>query len=372
MSKLNKESADQYLSKLKSRPDLEPDTSFVNELRLNLRKEVRKKGHFNLFPFKLRIFAATGFTVLLLTVLSISFISSIQKEDSKAETSLSHIANTHDKYFEELLKDHREYKKIYDIVVYSTQKYEPSKVVIFYFEALKTKNHVLLNEYVDSTNTNIRDLLNHYDTIDIHSLVIDEIEQEIDGRFKVNFSYFNKKINDTKHDSFYLSISKDGQKSIIADSIDSTEIVAKTEKVKEEEGDNNFEFKLTEEEKRVYQDYVKNPDTELLRPLNQISIAKIYVQSHIDKNYETLYSLYTTRGDHEKISKEEILNALKSENSTQEQVLEIFSGIQQGEFIQQDDISGYIKYTSPDGNEKYFSMLKEVNGIWKVSFTPIQ
>ena len=41
------------------------------------------------------------------------------------------------------------------------------------------------------------------------------------------------------------------------------------------------------------------------------------------------------------------------------------------EFIQTSDHEGYVKYMNESG-EMGFQMVKDENGIWNVSFTPIQ
>jgi hypothetical protein len=41
-------------------------------------------------------------------------------------------------------------------------------------------------------------------------------------------------------------------------------------------------------------------------------------------------------------------------------------------FIEQDKSSGYIEYECLSGEKDYFSMLKDEDGLWNVSFMPIQ
>ncbi|MCM3618362.1 hypothetical protein M3936_12300 [Sutcliffiella horikoshii] len=128
-------------------------------------------------------------------------------------------------------------------------------------------------------------------------------------------------------------------------------------------------FGLTAEELEVYELLKTEFDTQHLLALSPISIAKLYVQATLDDERELRYEFYTDRQDMMQIDKEEYLSEMG--NTTPEQIRDTFFGIQDGVFHDQGD-SGYISYTNLYGQERGFSMVKEEDGSWAVSFMPIQ
>ncbi len=133
-------------------------------------------------------------------------------------------------------------------------------------------------------------------------------------------------------------------------------------------------FQLTKEEQRIYTDFQKDLNERHLINLELISVAKIYVQSELDENYDVTYALYTDRKDYIQWSKEEDAKINKSNRATKKQLLEIFTNIDKGEFIQTGDYRGYIEYESSKDPESKngFQMVKDEDGIWNVGFMPIQ
>ncbi|GMN98317.1 hypothetical protein [Parageobacillus thermoglucosidasius] len=83
------------------------------------------------------------------------------------------------------------------------------------------------------------------------------------------------------------------------------------------------------------------------------------------------YALYTDRPDYVRWSKEEDEQIPGSDRGTKEHLLQTFSGIEKGEFMQTSDHEGDIQYMNESG-EMGFQMVKDEDGIWNVSFTPIQ
>jgi hypothetical protein len=130
-------------------------------------------------------------------------------------------------------------------------------------------------------------------------------------------------------------------------------------------------FTLTEAEQKAYESIKRDLDEKHLQGLSPVSIAKIYVQAVLDKEYDVQYALYTDRPDYVLWSKEEDEQIPESDRGTKEQLLQTFSGIEKGEFIQTSDHEGYIKYMNESG-EMGFQMVKDEDGIWNVSFTSIQ
>lgn len=139
---------------------------------------------------------------------------------------------------------------------------------------------------------------------------------------------------------------------------------------------------LNKTEQTIYNQYQETKEEALLKDVSPISIAKLYVQADLDSDYETQYALMVEYEPESKMmgwSKEEHLKNAK-EHSAEEsktQLLKRMGDIGIGEFIQQSEQEGYIKYECYDEQvSKYqemgFQLEKNEEGIWKVCFMPIQ
>ncbi|MFS0874063.1 RNA polymerase subunit sigma [Paenibacillus xylanilyticus] len=133
-------------------------------------------------------------------------------------------------------------------------------------------------------------------------------------------------------------------------------------------------FKLSEREQKVYYNFQKDLNKQHLRGLEPISIAKLYIQASLDQKYDVVYALYTDKRGFVQWSKEEDKKIPSSDRGTKEQVLKTFNNIEKGKFVQLSDFEGYIEYQASEEVESKsgFSMIKDDDGIWKVSFKPIQ
>lgn len=134
---------------------------------------------------------------------------------------------------------------------------------------------------------------------------------------------------------------------------------------------NVSKFELTEEENAAYRIFKINHDSKALKNLSPLSIAKLYVQSDLDNDPETQYAFYTTRTDYIRWTKEEHLLFAKKDNTSKDVILESLGGIQNGTFHKTSDFEGYISFENKHGSQG-FQMLMDPDGIWKVSFMPIQ
>ena len=137
---------------------------------------------------------------------------------------------------------------------------------------------------------------------------------------------------------------------------------------------NSTPFELTQVEQRAYSELQKDLSEQHIKDLLAISIAKIYVQSEIDKNYDVTYALYTDKKGHIQWTREEDENIPEAHRGTREQITRTFSNLDQGVFIQTNEFEGYIEYQSTDEPESKsgFQMIKDEDGIWNVAFKPIQ
>jgi hypothetical protein len=133
-------------------------------------------------------------------------------------------------------------------------------------------------------------------------------------------------------------------------------------------------FELTESEQLIYSEIKKDLNENHIINLTPISIAKIYVQAGIDKNYDVQYALYTDRKEYIQWTKEEDKKIPNSDRTTRDQAIKSFTNLDKGEFIQTSDFEGYIEYQSKDepNNKLGFRMIKDEDGIWNVGFMPLQ
>ncbi|MFE6169390.1 RNA polymerase subunit sigma [Viridibacillus arvi] len=134
-------------------------------------------------------------------------------------------------------------------------------------------------------------------------------------------------------------------------------------------------FELSAKEEEVYSNFQKDLNLKHLFELEPISIAKLYVKAEFDKKYDVVYALYTDRAGHVQWSKEEDEKIPESHRGSDEQIVKKFKNIEKGTFLQTSDYEGYIEYDLDEGTNGFpmiFQMTKNVDGIWQVSFMPIQ
>lgn len=138
-------------------------------------------------------------------------------------------------------------------------------------------------------------------------------------------------------------------------------------------------FDLTDEERKAYELIKKDKNDEHLSGLSAISVAKLYIQSNLDKDFETEYSLYYTDDVKDGVgwTLEEHLKIPENDRGMKEQIYENLVPLINGEFELRDDSYGLIRYqrTSKESNEDLemgFLMKRTDQGIWKVCFMPIQ
>jgi hypothetical protein len=130
-------------------------------------------------------------------------------------------------------------------------------------------------------------------------------------------------------------------------------------------------FKLSEKERSIYDRFKLDRESKHLKELGPISVAKLYIQASLDGDAETQYALYTTRPERVRWSKEEHVGYSKNEKTSSESILASLGGIQNGKFNEENDFEGFISFETSNG-PGFFQMVKDIDGIWKVAFMPIQ
>lgn len=131
-------------------------------------------------------------------------------------------------------------------------------------------------------------------------------------------------------------------------------------------------FELSKDETRIYESLKQDSDVSLLHGVDPLTIAKLYVLSLYESSYDVTYELYTQREGYVAWTKEEDQQIPIEHRGTKEKIKDIYNNIEDGRFVQTSDYEGYIEYEAEKGEKSYFGMIQDENGIWKVSFMPIQ
>ncbi|MFC7370604.1 hypothetical protein ACFQPF_02815 [Fictibacillus iocasae] len=132
---------------------------------------------------------------------------------------------------------------------------------------------------------------------------------------------------------------------------------------------------FNQKERRIYEQFQSSLDEQLLKGLDPITVAKFYVQACITGNSKMAYALYTDRQDYVMMSEEEYLNIPVADHGTPEHLYHLFLHLEKGTFhLDDNQISGHIQYTANENADapSGFKMIKDEDGIWNVSFMPVQ
>jgi hypothetical protein len=130
-------------------------------------------------------------------------------------------------------------------------------------------------------------------------------------------------------------------------------------------------FELSAKEEEVYFNFQNDINLKHLSGLEPKSIAKLYVKAGFDKKYDVQYALYTDREGYVQWSKEEDKKIPESDRGSDEQNIKRFKNIDKGTFVQTSEYEGHIEFDSGEGTNG-FQMIKNEDGVWQVSFLPIQ
>lgn len=360
----------EFLKPLRNRPDLEPDQEFAKNLKRTLMMNEKNNS---IVKFKERknlgvIFSLCA-AIVLFTVLSASFLT---KQTSSPEQASEHspdvekITKNPFPTFNEILTETPAYKELYEKIVLITGMEEQSKSVILYLEAVKRKDIIELQRYMDDAKVreHSKSLFTFYERMNEKTIIFRGMVPHMEkDQFEILISFEDTEKNPylIQH-SIFLNV-VDEKKMKIEDGVFRSD----NEKVETEVS----EFTLTDAEKDTYERFKLAYDDNQLKELTPISIVKLYVQSKLDGNKEAEYEMYTTRTDYVLWTKEEHLSYPASDSGTKEQILADFSGVETGRFIQTSEIEGYVSFTNTNG-EMGCRMVKDENGIWKVAFMPTQ
>ncbi|MEH7237837.1 hypothetical protein [Bacillus sp. JJ1562] len=353
---MNNQNDEKWLQPLKKRPNLEPNPVFAKELKETLKEnETIKRRNFSW----LKMWLPLTMAVMLFSIITVSYVTSNQ-EQGQQPVETGETTNVVSTDFDALLDKNPAYQHMYDSVLKVTTKEEASILVVNFFEALRVEDKEFLKKnvfFVANPEKEVEALLDFYRGINVRTLDVNSFkESQAEPSVEIVFSY--KQNNEERLHHIHVNYWEEGQ----------TEIYAPLDNyVPEIEND----LELNEQERTAYDTFKIDHNPEALRNLEPISVAKIYIQANADSDQETSYALYTTREDRVMWSEEEDKKYWEKETRDPENYKKLFYGLGSGAFQQQNENEGYITYRNKNGDQ-FFSMVKDENGVWKVSFMPIQ
>ncbi|THE12706.1 hypothetical protein E1I69_09935 [Bacillus timonensis] len=350
---------DEWLQPLKNRPNLEPNPVFAKKLKESLKEnQTVKRRNFS----GVKMWLSLTMAVMLFSILTVSYVKSNPDQGQKP-VQIEEPSNVINPDFDMLLAENPAYQSFYNSVLKATGIEEASQLVIKFFEALKVEDKEFLKKhvfFVANPEKEVEALLDFYKGMDVSSLAVNSFkESQAEPSVEIVFSY--KQNDEEKLHHILVNYWEEGKVEIYAPLDDY---------VPEIEND----LELNEQERTAYEAFKVDHNPEALRNLGPISVAKIYIQANADGDQETSYALYTTREDRVMWSKEEDKKYWEQENRETrdpENYKKSYYGLGSGTFQQENEFEGYITYRNKNGDQ-FFSMVKDENGVWKVSFMPIQ
>jgi len=130
-------------------------------------------------------------------------------------------------------------------------------------------------------------------------------------------------------------------------------------------------FKLSDTEAKAYSDLRSSKDPKVLKGLEPQSVARLYIQTLIDFDPETQYTLYDTESGIDGWSLQEHLEITRKEGRMSRDVIyNVFVPYSSGEVKINGDEAVIVYGTGSDLH--IFKLRKTSENIWKVSFLPIQ
>ncbi len=135
-------------------------------------------------------------------------------------------------------------------------------------------------------------------------------------------------------------------------------------------------FKLAENEKPLYTSFLTKLDMNVFSDVEPMTVAKIFIQLGIDDKWEACFAMYEksnismTIDEYKQMNEEQISSVdplIRRAIANQ-----AFGTLSQGEFVENVDGTGFIKYLDQNGSERKFHLIKADDGIWYVKFLPFE
>lgn len=130
---------------------------------------------------------------------------------------------------------------------------------------------------------------------------------------------------------------------------------------------------LSEDAQLLYDEYKTSLDKSLLKNLEPLEVAELFIQAHKERSYDIAYSFITTKGGEgvsfEQPSESEYIEKFTSMTEGNiSDYLKVLEFVADGEFIE-DGEHGYIKYEITPNSPMAFDLVND-NGTWLVEYFP--
>lgn len=133
------------------------------------------------------------------------------------------------------------------------------------------------------------------------------------------------------------------------------------------------DLNLSSEELAAYSAFRQSKNNSDLATLGPVSIARLYLLAWMEGDKELQYDFYTDQEGYVAWSLEEHLAFSPFGQASIAEVQKLFYELSQGEFIQTSETEGYISFTQESSEVPAgFQLKQNDDGIWQVSFMPMQ
>lgn len=133
------------------------------------------------------------------------------------------------------------------------------------------------------------------------------------------------------------------------------------------------DLNLSSEESAAYSAFRQSKNNSELASLEPISIARLYLLADMEGDEELTYAFYTDEADYIAWGLEEQKDFSPFDQRSIEKTTKLFRELSNGEFVQTSANEGYISFVQEDAEALAgFQLRKNKDGIWQVSFMPMQ
>ena len=130
---------------------------------------------------------------------------------------------------------------------------------------------------------------------------------------------------------------------------------------------------LSSEEWTSYSAFRQSKNNSDLASLEPISIARLYLLADMEGDEELTYAFYTDEADYIAWGLEEQKDSSPFDQRSIEKTTKLFRELSKGEFVQTSANEGYIFFIQEGAEAPAgFQLRKNSDGIWQVSFMPMQ
>lgn len=139
-------------------------------------------------------------------------------------------------------------------------------------------------------------------------------------------------------------------------------------------------FEYTDEEIKAFEDFSDGFDKQVLKSLEPLSIAKLWVQAGIQGAWESEYELYapSTVGDYSKqlqfnAHTADVISTENNPDSTPRKTAAavMFADLPNAVFVEDSDAVGHLEFTANESEEKVGLAFVKENDVWLLKYYPV-